>query len=315
MTIHEVPSGTKAFDWTVPPEWNIRDGYVTDESGRRVIDFKQHNLHVVGYSEPVDAWLSLDELQEHLYSKPEQPNAIPLVVSYYTRTWGFCLRHRDRERLQPGRYHAVIDSTLDPRGHLTYGEMLIPGRSPSEVLVSCNVCHSSMANNELSGPVVATALAQWLSATAPRKLSYRIVFIPETIGSLVYLSHNLRQMIERTVAGFVVACVGDERCYSMIGSRMGNTLTDRVMRHVLRHHAGAFKEYSYLWPTRGSDERNYCSPGVDLPVVAFTRSKYGEYPEYHTSLDDLTLVTPAGLAGSLDVLKKCIEIVEGNAIY
>jgi aminopeptidase-like protein len=314
LAIHEVPSGTRVFDWNVPPEWNIRDAYVADDTGRRVIDFREHNLHVVGYSEPVDTWLTLDELQTRLYSTPEQPDAIPLVVSYYTRTWGFCLRHRDRQKLKSGHYHVVVDSTLDPSGHLTYGELLLPGESADEVLVSCNICHASMANNELSGPVVVAALACWLMS-APRGLSYRIVFIPENIGSVVYLSRNLAAMKERIIAGFVVSCAGDERAYSMVASRLGDTLTDRLLRHVLRHHAGVFKEYAYLWPHRGSDERNYCSPGVELPVVAFTRSKYGEFPEYHTSLDDLSFVTPRGLAGSLDVLKKCVSILEGNKTY
>jgi len=311
LNVFEIQSGTKCFDWEIPLEWNISEAYVISPDGEKIIDFTKSNLHVVGYSVPVNKTVSLEELQEHLYSLPEMPNAIPYVTSYYKERWGFCITELERKKLKSGNYKVYINSKLE-KGSLTYGELILPGESSDEVFISTYLCHPSMANNELSGPVVTTFIAEWLQSIKNRKYTYRIVFIPETIGSIAYLSKSHVEMKENIIAGFNVTCIGDDRTYSYLPSRHGATLADKVAKHVLSHVYPKYDSYSFL--ERGSDERQYCSPGIDLPVCSIMRSKYGCYPEYHTSLDDLNLVTPEGLSGGFDVLQKAIQCLESNEV-
>lgn len=311
MSINEIPSGTECFDWNVPEEWNINSGYLISPDGDKIVDFKDNNLHVVGYSNPVDIKLTLDELLPHINTLKDIPEAIPYVTSYYSDYWGFCMSENQKNNLKNGEYHAVIDSKKSP-GSMTYGELVVKGQTTKEILLSTYVCHPSMANNELSGPVVTTFLSKFVQSL-DSFYSYRILFLPETIGSIFYISKHLEQLKKNVIAGFVLTCIGDDRAYSYLPSRIGNTLSDKVATHVLEKIHPDFIKYSYL--DRGSDERQYCSPGVDLPVASIMRSKYHEYPEYHTSLDDLELVTPSGLFGGYSIVKRILESIEQNKVY
>lgn len=311
LKTYEVPSGTKVFDWTVPPEYNIKDAWIKNSKGEKIVDFKENNLHVVGYSTPIHKKVNKQELLECVYTLPEQPDLIPYITSYYKERYGFCMSENQKNSLIEDEYEIFIDSELK-KGSLTYGEILIKGKSKKEVLLSTYICHPSMANNELSGPVVAINLAKWLM-NRKNELSYRIVFVPETIGSITYLSKNLKQMKKNTIAGFVLTCVGDNNNYSYLASPYGNTLADKVAQNILKSEHPDYKYYSYI--KRGSDERQYCSVGVELPVCSVMRTRYGDFPEYHTSGDNLDFVSEEGLQGAFDIYQKIIIALELNKKY
>ena len=310
LVLKSVPSQTQVFDWTVPQEWAVRDAYIITPNGEKICDFSENNLHLLGYSIPFSGKLTLDELKNHLYTSPEQPEAIPFVTSYYKKRWGFSLTQNQFNSLEDGIYKVMIDTKLFD-GELNYGELLIHGKSEKEIFLSTYICHPSMANNELSGLAVTTFLAKWLNSIETLEYSYRIIFIPETIGSITYLSKNHLEMKKKIFAGFNVTCVGDNRAYSYLPSRNGKTISDIVANHILKWTDKNFVIYN--WLDRGSDERQFCAPGIDLPVASIMRTKYGEYPEYHTSLDNLeNVVTSEGLEGGYWAIRRAIEAIEKN---
>jgi aminopeptidase-like protein len=304
----EVPSGTPAFDWTVPDEWNVRDAWIRGPDGSRVVDFRRHNLHLLNYSEPVHATLGLAELEPHLHSLPEQPDLIPYRTSYYRRTWGFCLPDRQRRQLAAGDYEVRIDSTLEP-GHLTYGEHVVAGESDDEILVSCHVCHPSLANDNLSGIAVTTHLARLL-ARRPRRFTYRFLFIPGTIGSIVWLARN-ESRVDRIRGGLVAANLGDPGDFHYKRSRRGDGAIDHAVVRALEESGEPYRVEDFV--PYGYDERQYCSPGFDLTVGSLTRTPYGRYPEYHTSADDLDFVHDDELAASLEMYLAALEILVAEA--
>lgn len=309
IEIKTIRSGTKVFDWVVPPEWNINYAYIIDLStNEKVIDLANHNLHIVGYSEPIDEIFSYDELKNNLHYIKERPNAIPYLTSYYYRRWGFCLSYNQFKKLNiKSNYRVVIDSLFNENGNLTYGELYIKGKIDKEIFISSYICHSQMVNNELSGPAVLTSLAKKI-LNKSNYYSYRFILIPETIGSIAYLSKNLTQLKKNVFAGFNISCVGDNRMWGLVPSRYGNTISDKVAKYVLKKNVSKFKHFT--WLDRGSDERQYCSPGVDLPICSITRSKWDEYPEYHTSDDNFKIVKKKYLEDSLEIYLKCIDVLE-----
>jgi aminopeptidase-like protein len=310
MERHRFATGERVFDWTIPPEWKIDDAWIKDPKGQVVVELADSNLHVVSHSVPVRRRMPLSELQRHLHSLPEQPDAIPYRTSYYREDWGFCMSDSQRRELVPGEYEVLIDSELSP-GYVELGEITVAGRNREEVLFSTYCCHPSMANNELSGPVVVAALARMLRERAqPPRLTYRFLFAPETIGAIAYLSRFGERLRRRLVAGYVATCVGAPAEMTYKRSRRGDTLADRVAVHVLAH-SPYMSRLMDFYPAR-SDERQYCSPGFNLPVGSLMRGWYDEWPEYHTSLDNLSFVTPRALAESFQVYRRIVDALEAN---
>lgn len=310
VQIHEVPTGTEVLDWTVPKEWNIRDAYLMNAEGRRVIDFKASNLHVVGYSIPVHGTASLSDLRDRLYTLPSKPDLIPYRNAYYREDWGFCLTENQLRALPEGEYEYCIDSTLQD-GSLTYAELELPGTSAEEVLISCHVCHPSLANDNLSGIALATNLARYLMSV-PHRCTYRILFLPVTIGAITWLARN-EDDLQRIRNGMVVSLVGDRGHTTYKRSQRGDSTVDRAAVHVLQHSGQPYEVQDF--EPYGYDERQFCSPGFDLAVGCLMRTPHGRYPEYHTSGDDLNFITPEALEDSLAKCLAILEVVEKNTFY
>jgi aminopeptidase-like protein len=307
LRVHEVATGTQVFDWTIPPEWTIRDAYIKAEDGTRAVDYRKSNLHVLNYSVPIHAKLSLGELKPHLITLPGQPDLIPYRTSYYQQRWGFCLTHRDLLALPDGTYEVMIDAELKD-GHLTYGEAFVPGETAQEFLLSAHICHPSLANDNCAGVALLTLLGERLSRIKT-KFSYRLLFAPGTIGAIAWLARN-QDRLSRISHGLVVSCVGDSGGPTYKRSRQGTAPIDRAMAHVLRHY---WKNATVLdFAPYGYDERQFCSPAFDLPVGLFQRSLYGTFPEYHTSADNLDFIGPEHLAASYRTICAAIDIVEND---
>jgi aminopeptidase-like protein len=310
LTVHEVPTGTRVFDWTIPKEWSIRDAYIKDADGNRVVDFQRHNLHVVNYSTPISSKFSLEELRPHLHTLPEHPDWIPYRTTYYKQDWGFCLSHSQLLALKECTYDVCIDTSLED-GSLVYGESLIQGKSDTEILVSVHICHPSLANDNLSGTTVATALAEHLLGR-DLHYSYRFLFIPGTIGAIAWLAIN-KEAAKRIEHGMVLTCVGDAGGFHYKKSRRGDAEIDRAAAHVLRHCGEPWQVLEFS--PYGYDERQYCSPGFNLPIGCLMRSVWGAFPEYHTSADDLEFIRPEQLAMTLRLCTSVFEVLENNRTY
>ena len=306
---HGVPSGTDAFDWTINDEWNVRDAYIADRQGRRVVDFRQLNLHLVGYSVPVRATMTLDELRPHLHTLPDRPEWIPYRTTYYRRDWGFCLSQRQLESMGDGPYEVVVDTTLEP-GELTYGELVIPGDSDEEVMITSHVCHPSLANDNCSGLAVAMEVARLLGSLPSRRFTYRFLFAPGTIGSITWLSRNA-DVLPSIRHGLVLTGLGGPGDLVYKRTRRGACDIDRAAAHVVSQHGGEVRDYSPY----GYDERQFNAIGFDLPFGRLSRTPHGEYPEYHTSADDLSFVKPSEVAGSFLAVLEILDVLESDECY
>ena len=310
LQIRSVRSGKKIWDWTVPNEWLIDSAWIEDLQGNRIVDYKDSNLRVVGFSVPINRVISHSELLEHLHFLKDQPSAIPYVTSYYNLDWGFCIRYEELKRFKEKNYRVVINSSF-VKGSLKYGEIILRGKSKKEILFSTNICHPSMANNELSGPAVLVGLVKYLQMQPTLEFTYRVIFIPETIGAIAFLKKNFKRLKRNCIAGLVATCLGDNGKFSYIPSPSGTTLSDKISKFILM---GGPAKY-YEWKDRGSDERQFCWPTINLPICSITRSKYREFAEYHTSLDDLQFVTRESLQESIQKYSEFCNVLEANRIY
>ena len=311
IKIHKIKSGTKVFDWIVPSEWVIKDAFVEDKFGKKIINFKKNNLHLINYSKPFSSTLTLKNLLKKIYSLPDKPNSIPYITSYYKKNWGFCTTHDHKKKIansynEKDKFKVKILSKFKDNGYMHYADLLIKGKSNKEILISTYCCHPSMANNEISGPLLSSLLIKHYSKKK-NNLSIRFLFVPETIGAIAYLNKNLRILKKNFLAGYNLSCVGDNRTYSYIPTKYGNSISDIVILKIFKKLKLKYKNYSFL--DRGSDERQFNSPNIDLPVVTFCRSKFGDYPEYHTSQDNLNLINKKGIRGSLNIMTRTIDTI------
>lgn len=312
LNILKFPTNKKVYDWKVPYVWNVKDAFVSDENNNRIIDFKKNNLHLVGYSHPLNKKISYNQLIKHMHYLKKQPNAIPYITSYYKKYWGFCLSYNQFKKLDKNKnYHACIRSSYK-KGFMHLGEVLIKGKSKKEILLSTNICHPSMGNNELSGLVTTMAIAQYLQSKKKLHYSYRILFLPETIGSISYISKNIKKMKKNIIGGLNIVCTGDDGKFSFLSSKYEDSLFEEIALQTLKKNIKTIKKYSFL--DRGSDERQYSSPGINLPICSIMRSKYGKYKEYHTSLDNLQFISAKGLGGSFHILKLVLKKIENTKI-